>query len=73
MFMDSMEKHDPESELVILIHDRLEIVETEWYKENMRVVEELRLHPEKKDVFLIPVTDHLRELKRIGDGAAVCN
>ncbi|MEH2932123.1 hypothetical protein VSQ48_19915 [Candidatus Ventrimonas sp. KK005] len=72
LFMASIEKHDPKSELVILVHDRLKIVETEWYKENMKVVEELRLHPEKKDVFLIPVKDHLRELKKIGDGAAAC-
>ena len=71
VFLDSMEKHDPESELVILVHDRFKIVETDWYKENMRVVEELRLHPEKKDVFFIPVQVHLRELRRMGEGAAI--
>lgn len=71
LFMDSIEKHDLKSELVILVHDRLKIVETEWYKENMRVVEELRLHPEKKDVFFIPVQVHLRELRRMGEGAAI--
>lgn len=63
-FMESMEKHVSESELTILLHDYVEVTETEWYKENMKVVEELRLHPEKKDIFLVPVKKHLEEIKR---------
>lgn len=73
LFLDSMEKHDPKSELVILVHDRLKIMESEWYKQNIKVVEELRLHPEKREVFLIQVNDHLSELERMGDGPAVCD
>lgn len=58
-FMESMEKHDLRSEVVILVHDRPKIMETDWYKANMKVVEELRSHPEKKDRFAIPVSVHL--------------
>ncbi len=58
-FLESMEKHDPKSEVVILVHDRSKIMETDWYKANMKVVEELRSHPEKKDRFAIPVSVHL--------------
>lgn len=59
IFMKSMKRHALKSEAFILVHDRTKIMETDWYKANMRVVEELRAHPEKKDRFAIPVSVHL--------------
>lgn len=68
-FLESMKKHDPKSEVVILVHDRPKIMETDWYKANMKVVEELRSHPEKKDRFAILVSVHLKKLGITGPDA----
>lgn len=61
-FMKSMKGHALKSEMFILVHDRTKIMETNWYKANMRAVEELRAHPDKKDRFAIPVSVHLEKL-----------